>query len=118
MKLLTPSSSLAGMRTLPPAIYDGTVLWTNPDNGLWVATSREGYLGMVEETGTRFTATDPTGITLGTSDSLLAAKTLIFAPIDEELDSRDIRRAVLVTGVLAGAGALVIALVTLWVTVV
>jgi len=116
MKLLTPSS-FSGLRTLPPAIYNGTVLWSNPDNGLWVATSREGYLGMVEEIGSRFTATDPTGIALGSSDSLLAAKTLIFAPIDDELDSRDMRRAVLVTGALAGAGALVIALVTLWVSV-
>jgi len=109
--LLTPS------RTLPPTIYSGAVLWTNPDNGLWVATSRDGYLGMVEETGPLFTATDPTGMTLGAFDTLLEAKAMIVAPIDEAAESRDIRRAVLVTGVLAGTGALVIALVTLWVTV-
>lgn len=116
MKLLTPSP-FTGSRTLPPAVYTGTVLWSNPDNGLWVATSRDGYLGMVEEEGSRFTATDPTGIALGSSESLLEAKTLIFAPIDDELDSRDIRRALLVTGGIAGAAALVITLVTLWVSV-
>ena len=109
-------SLFTGSKTLPPTIYSGNVLWTNPDNGLWVATSHDGYLGMIEETGARFTATDPIGIALGSADTLIAAKAMIIAPVDNDLDSRDMRRAIVITGSLATAGALVIALVTLWVS--
>ena len=114
----TAPSVLNGIKTVPPTIYGGTVLWTNPDNGLWVATSREGYLGMVEETAGRFSASDPIGVALGTFDTLVEAKAIIFAPIDDELDVRDMRSAIIITGALTGACALVIALVTLWVSAV
>jgi len=117
---MSPSASslLSGARTLPPAIYSGDVLWTNPDNGLWVATSREGYLGMVEETGNRFSASDPIGIVLGSFDTLTEAKAVIFAPVDDDLDVRDMRSAIVITGAVTGACALIIALVTLWVSAV
>jgi len=114
----TAPSVFDGLKTVPPAIYSGAVLWTNPDNGLWVATSRDGYLGMVEEIAGRFSATDPIGIALGSFDTLVEAKAIIFAPIDNELDVRDMRSAIVITGALTGACALVIALVTLWVSAV
>ena len=97
------SSVLTNRRTLAPTIYTGEVLWSSPDNGLWVATSRDGYLGMVEESNYSFRSTNSRGVELGFFADRIAAMTVIHPPMDEALDKRDLRSALILTVVLAGA---------------
>jgi hypothetical protein len=57
-------------------------MWTSPDNGLWVARTREAYLGMVETTTTGFSVTDAQGSDLGAYDNLDTAKNIIAMDFD------------------------------------
>ena len=112
------SSVLTNRRTLAPTIYTGNVLWSCPDNGLWVATSRDGYLGMVEEVGEAYRSTNSRGAELGSFADLTAAMTVIHPPMDEALDKRDLRSALVLTAVLAGAAALIGTTISVWITLV
>ena len=112
------SSVLTHRRTLAPTIYTGEVLWSSPDNGLWVATSREGYLGMVEAVGSSFRSTSPYGAELGEFTDLTSAMTVIHPPMDEVLDQRDLKSVLILTAVLAGAAVLIGTLVSVWITIV
>ena len=80
-------------------------MWSNPDNGLWVARSDEGYLGMVENDIVGYKVTDSRGSMVGTFDDLETAKNIISMEFRvDRNDTRDLRRAFVAT-VIIGATA-------------
>lgn len=95
-----PADEIADPRQLNRA------MWSNPDNGLWVARSDEGYLGMVETDIVGYKVTDSRGSMVGTFDDLETAKNIISMEFRVDgNDTRDLRRAFIAT-VVIGATAL------------
>lgn len=76
--------------------------WHSPDNGLWVATSSDGYLGMVEATEIGFLATDAKGHQLGEFPDLETAKNII-ATESRFTDNREISAALVKTVIASSA---------------
>jgi len=102
-------------RTVPPTVFTGPVLWTNPDNDLWVATSNDGFLGMVEKIGERYRSTNPLGVTVGTYDNLELARDIIATSTADPSANGLTRSAVIVTAAVAASAAVAVAVLSVWV---
>ena len=53
------------------------VTWMSPDRGLWVASEKGTFTGMIERRDNTYIATDALGTTIGTFDSLGDAQTAL-----------------------------------------
>lgn len=111
-----PHTLVSGYRTLPPTVFTGSVLWTSPDNGLWVATSDEGFLGMVEEIDGKFRSTNSLGALIGTYATVEFARDVIGSTTADPIVKGEARTALLLTAGLTTICAVLVAAVTLWVT--
>jgi hypothetical protein len=67
-----PTGGVTGSPTTLPQI-----LWTSPEENLWVANHNGEYAGMVEFVDGHFVSRDNTGHLLGTEVSVRAAKLLV-----------------------------------------
>jgi len=106
---------VSSRRTLPPTVFTGPVLWTNPDNDLWVATSNDGFLGMVEKIGGRYRSTNPLGVTIGTYDTLDLARDIIATSTADPSVNALTRSSVILTASIAAAAAILVAFLSVWV---
>jgi hypothetical protein len=102
-------------RTLSPTVFTGPVLWTNPDNDLWVATSNDGFLGMVEKIGERYRSTNPLGVTIGTYDTLDLARDIIATSTADPSALSLSRSSVILTASIAAVAAVLVAVLAVWV---
>jgi hypothetical protein len=102
------------MTTLTVSAPAPAVTWARPDTGLWVASTTERYLGMVEERRTGFLASDDAGRVIGTFSRIADAQFAV-APNLDEASGRDLEAALLKTAVVAGTIASALAAFGLWI---
>ena len=79
-------------------------IWNSPEDGLWVARSRDGYLGMVEETPAGFVVTDSRSSVLGTYKDFDTARNIVS--MEFSLDASDKNSALASTLVIGLAAVL------------
>ena len=101
-----PSAASAAEAEVADTRRFNRAMWSNPDNGLWVARSNDGYLGMVEEDIVGYKVTDARGSMIGTFDDFETAKNIVAMEFHiDGSDAKDLRRAFVATLVI-GATAL------------
>lgn len=64
-------------------------MWSSPEPGLWVARSRDGYLGMVEETAAGFVVTDSRSSGLGTYKDFETARNIVSMEFSLAVSDRE-----------------------------